>query len=72
MISRGKDDKIDATKITQYGYRLRDEIRPYIMTFKDITKLKRLLSLRERLVKQRAGYKSSLKEFLHILTLKKQ
>ncbi|WP_445721630.1 hypothetical protein [Flavobacterium sp.] len=40
------------------------------MACEDITKLKRLLSLRERLVKQRAGYKSSLKEFSRILTLK--
>jgi transposase len=69
-IFRGKDDKIDATKIAQYGYRLRDEIKPYTMPCEDIIKLKRLLSLRERLVKQRAGYKSSLKEFSRILTLK--
>ncbi|WP_457611170.1 IS110 family transposase [Lutibacter sp.] len=61
-ISRGKDDKIDATKIALYGYRLRDEIKPYDLPSKDIMTLKSLLSLRNRLVKQRAGYKSSLKE----------
>lgn len=61
-ISRGKDDKVDATKIALYGYRLRDEIEPYKMPLKSISQLKRLLTLRERLVKQRAGYKSSLKE----------
>ena len=61
-ISRGKDDKVDATKIALYGYRLRDEIKPYLIPLKHISQLKRLLSLRERLVKQRAGYKTSLKE----------
>jgi len=61
-ISRGKDDKVDATKIALYGYRLRDEIKPYQLPSKAITHLKRLLALRERLVKQRAGYKTSLKE----------
>jgi len=61
-ISRGKDDKIDATKIALYGYRLRDEIVPYNLPSQDIMSLKSLLSLRDRLVKQRAGYKSSMKE----------
>lgn len=69
-IARGKDDKIDATKIALYGYRLRDEIKPYKMPCEDIINLKRLLSLRDRLVKQRAGYKSSLKELSRVLTLK--
>jgi len=61
-ISRGKDDKVDATKIALYGYRLRDEIKPYNLPSKRINQLKRLLTLRERLVKQRAGHKSTLKE----------
>ncbi len=61
-ISRGKDDKIDATKIALYGYRLRDEIVLYNLPSQDVMSLKSLLSLRDRLVKQRAGYKSSLKE----------
>ncbi len=61
-ISRGKDDKIDATKIALYGYRLRDEIVLYNLPSQDVMSLKNLLSLRDRLVKQRAGYKSSMKE----------
>jgi len=69
-IARGKDDKIDATKIALYGYRLRDEIKLYDMPSEDIINLKRLLSLRDRMVKQRAGYKSSLEELSRVLTLK--
>jgi len=61
-ISRGKDDKIDATKIALYGYRRREEIKPYIIPSHDINQIKRLLTLRERLVKQRSGHKSTLKE----------
>ena len=58
-LSRGKDDKVDATNIAKYAYRLRDEIKPYKMPSKQVQSLKRLLSLRDRLVKQRSGFKSS-------------
>ena len=61
-ISRGKDDKVDATKIALYGHRRREEIKPYIMPSDNINQIKRLLSLRERIVKQRSGHKSTLKE----------
>ena len=69
-IVRGKDDKIDATKIALYGYRLREELTPSKLPSKAITSLKRLLSIRERLVKQRAGYKASLKEQKRVLIKK--
>lgn len=61
-ITRGKDDKIDAAKIAKYAYRLRDEIKPYVMPSQQTMHLKNLLSIRERMVRQRAGYKASLKE----------
>jgi len=61
-ISRGKDDKVDATKIALYGYRLRDEINPYILPSNEIITMKQLLSLRDRFIKQRAGFRASLKE----------
>jgi len=69
-IARGKDDKIDASKIALYAYRLRDEIKPYVIPSKSITQLKKLLSLRERLVKHRSGYKANLKEQKRIYTRK--
>ena len=68
-ISRGKDDKVDATKLARYAYRLRDEIEPYKMPSDNIFKLKNLLSLRDRLVKQRAGYMTSLKEQKRVLKI---
>ncbi len=61
-ISRGKNNKVDATKIALYGHRLRDEIKLSKLPSIAISKIKRLLTLRERLVKQRSGHKSTIKE----------
>jgi transposase len=66
-IVRGKDDRIDATKIALYAYRRKDEIVPYQMPARIIDHLRHLLSLRDRLVVQRAGYQASLKENAHFL-----
>nr|NQU91236.1 IS110 family transposase [Bacteroidota bacterium] len=62
-IARGKDDKIDAKKIALYGYHRREELTPYELPSQDIQDIKNLLSLREQLVKQRAGYKARVGEF---------
>ena len=70
-IARGKDDKVDATKIALYGYRLRDELNLYKLPTTQVLSIKRLLSLRERLVKQRAGFKASFKEQKRVLILNK-
>ncbi|MDT0644212.1 IS110 family transposase [Zunongwangia sp. F363] len=61
-IARGKDDKIDASRIALYAHRLRDEIKPCTAPLKEISFLKKMLSLRDRLVRQRSGYKVSLRE----------
>jgi transposase len=61
-IARGKDDQIDAKRIARYAYRLKGELIPSKLPSKDISSLKSLNSLRLKLVKQRAGYKSTLKE----------
>ena len=61
-IVRGKDDRIDATKIALFAYRRKDEIVPYQMPAQIIYHLRNLLTLRDRLVTQRAGFQASLKE----------
>jgi transposase len=66
-ITRGKDDKIDAKKIALYGYRLKDELAPTELPSPDIHNIKNLLTLREQLVKQRAGYKARLGEMKRFL-----
>lgn len=61
-IARGKDDRIDAKAIALYAYRRRDEITPYRLPSKHLLELRKLLSLREKLVKQRSGFKSTYSE----------
>lgn len=67
---RGKDDKVDARFIALYAYRRRDEITPYNLPSNQLLVLRRLLSLREKLVKQRTGYKSTNSEIKDFLTKK--
>ncbi len=67
---RGKNDKVDAKNIALYCYRLRDEIEPYEMPTEQVASIKRLLSLRERIVKQRAGFKASYGEQKRVLSKK--
>lgn len=62
-IVRGKADDIDAKAIAEYAYEKRERIRLYEMPGEILLKLKRLLSYRERLVKERTAYKGRLKEF---------
>jgi len=55
-IQRGKDDRIDSKRIAEYVYQKRDKIKPSQLPFKNILKIRRLLSIRDRLVKHRAGF----------------
>lgn len=61
-IQRGKDDKIDAQRIALYGYRRKEEIKLYQLPEDEIAQLHQLYTLRERLVKQRAGYQATMKD----------
>jgi len=69
-ITRGKTDKIDAKKIAHYAYHRKDEVTPYRLETKEITEIKRLLSLREKLVSQRSGYKATLGEYKRFIKRK--
>jgi transposase len=69
-IVRGKSDPIDARAIAWYGYRFKEELTPCILADESLMNLKHLLSLRNRMVKQRAGYKATLKEQQRMLNLK--
>ncbi len=69
-ITRGKDDKVDAKKIALYAYRRKDELEPYKLPEKNVVEIKKLLLLREKLVKQRSGYKATLGEYKSFLKRK--
>ncbi len=66
-IARGKDDKADAKQIALYGYRIREEVKPYRMPSEPLAKLKRLMSMRRKLVAQRAGHITTLGEQQRVL-----
>jgi transposase len=60
---RGKNDKADARQIARYGYLHREELKLYKLPSKNLLQLKTLLTLRDRMVQQRAGYLASHKEY---------
>ncbi len=61
-IQRGKNDKVDAKRIALYAFRRLDEIKPSELPTKTLITLRRLLSLRDRLVIQRASYMKNVGE----------
>ena len=69
-IVRGKNDRIDAQRIAKYCYRHRDELKQTTLPSKELSTIKSLLSLRERMVAQRAGYITSLGEMKLIFSTK--
>ena len=61
-LARGKNDIVDAKRIAEYAYMRRDQLKPFELPSINVLKLQKLLSLRERMVKQRAGYSASKTE----------
>ena len=59
---RGKSDKVDALLISRYAFMNRDRLEPQQLSAAVITELKDLVSLRNKLVKDRSGYKARMKE----------
>jgi len=69
-IVRGKNDKVDAQRIAEYAYLRKDQLKAFVLPSTDILHLQKLLALRERMVKQRAGYIGSKKEYKAMLKQK--
>jgi len=67
---RGKDDKVDAKAIALYAYRRREEIKLYELPSKNLLEIRRLLLLRDKLVKQCSGYKATSTEIKSFLKKK--
>ena len=62
-MGRGKADMTDASAIAEYAYEKREKVKLYKMPDKNLLQLKRLLSYRERLVKENAAFKGRIKEY---------
>lgn len=61
-VTRGKNDRIDAERIADYAWLRRDILVADVAILEEIRQLKTLLSLRQKLVRDRAGYIGRLKE----------
>jgi transposase len=59
---RGKDDKIDAKRIAEYGVEKRAKLKPFFRPDKAVLRLKSLISLRDKLVNDKAGYMARVQE----------
>jgi transposase len=63
-VTRGKNDKIDARRIAEYGWLRREILVAQEGAQPELEQLQSLLSLRKKMVRDRAGYKARLKEML--------
>lgn len=69
-ISRGKNDEIDSKVIAQYAFLRRHIITQYELPKESISKLQRLIVLRERFSKQKGSYQAYIKELKSCFTIK--
>ena len=65
-ITRGKNDKVDAGRIAQYGEEKHKSLNADKPLNVSVVRLKELLSFRKRMVRENAGYQSSIKERIHM------
>jgi len=65
-ITRGKNDKVDASRIAQYGEEKHKSLKADEPLNPAIVSLKELLHFRKRLVRENAGYQSTVKERRHM------
>jgi transposase len=59
---RGKNDRVDASRIAEYGWLRREKLRADVPNDDNLIRLKDLLSLRRKIVRDRNGYVCRLKE----------
>ena len=70
-LRRGKSDRTDSQAIARYAYQRRNEIKLYQLPSKALLELKSMLSLREKMVSQRAGYRATKREMKSFLKIVK-
>ena len=68
---RGKSDQVDSFRISQYGQEKSKRLVPSKPLNDTILTLRQLLSFRKRLVRENAGWESTVKERKHMYPVKK-
>jgi transposase len=61
-IRRGKNDQVDAQRIAEYAWLHRETLQATVLPAKGILRLQSLLTLRDRLVRDRGGFEATWKE----------
>ena len=69
-ITRGKNDKVDAKKIAAYAFMRKEQLKLYQLPSKNVSKLQKMLVIRDRMAKQKGGYQATLREFKELFTKK--
>jgi transposase len=70
-MQRGKNDKIDAYRISNYGYEKKDKLIPQTASPAGITELRQLLTQRRAFVKEKKANEHRLNELLSMMDFKK-
>jgi transposase len=70
-ITRGKNDRVDASRIANYGDEKFKQLEPEKPINTSILQLKELLGFRKRVVRESAGYKASIQERNHMYEVPK-
>jgi len=68
---RGKADKVDAKRIAKYSFQKKEELKASNPINTAIVELKSLMNYRKKLVRENAGYKSSISERVEMFNVKK-
>ena len=66
-LTRGKNDQVDARRIAEYAFLRKEQLEATCLPSKQLMKLQKLLSLRSKLVSQRAGFQATVKETKRVL-----
>jgi len=69
---RGKDDHIDSQRIAEYAYMRKENLKHTKLPSEELIKIQNLLAMRERMVRQKAGYQASLGEYKRVLVQQQQ
>lgn len=70
-MQRGKNDKIDARRIAEYGYEKKEKLKQHRACSAAIASLKQLLTQRRGFVKDKKAHEHRMKELLSMMDFKK-
>lgn len=69
-MQRGKNDKLDAKRIAEYGEEKQKKLKPHTACAETILRLKQLLTQREAFINDRKGHEHRMKELQSMMDLK--